>query len=160
MAFIALSSVVVMFEVLYEGVSAWEQQGFMTSVSPAHQVRRRSVCPADLEYLCVVIGLTDTVPLDHDSVANRSTHLRPPSSNLIVAIPHHARQRRTSRLVASRAFVWRDRRECLGMLRMVPDDVVAHFIDVQEAHIAIRALMNVNCCFTHVFTKPGLVSRV
>jgi hypothetical protein len=86
MAFIALSSIVVVLEVLYDGVTAREQQGLMTSVSPAHQVGRRSVRAADLEYLCVVIGLADAVPLDHDSVADDCTHLRPPSSDLIITM--------------------------------------------------------------------------
>jgi hypothetical protein len=90
MAFMVLSSSVVL-EVLYFGVSAWEQQRLMSSVSPAHEVGRRSVRPADLEYLCIVIGLADTVPFDHDSVANGCTHLRPPSWNLIISTQHDRR---------------------------------------------------------------------
>jgi hypothetical protein len=75
----------VVLEVLNEGVSAGEQQGLMTGVIPPNQIGRRSVCPANFEYFSVVIGLADVVSLDHDSVANGCTHLRPPSWTLIIA---------------------------------------------------------------------------
>jgi hypothetical protein len=80
-----LSSIVVVLEVLNKGVSAWKQQSLTTGVSPAHQVGRRAICPANFEYFSVVIGLTDMVPLDHDSVTNGCTHLRSPSSGLIIS---------------------------------------------------------------------------
>jgi hypothetical protein len=56
--------------------------------------------------------------------------------------------------------MWRNRHERLGVFLVVPDDVVAHFIDVQKARLAIGALMNVDGRFTHVVTKPSFVSRV
>jgi hypothetical protein len=79
------SSLLVVLEVLNEGVGAGEQQGLMTGVTPTNQIGRRSVCPANFEYFGIVIGLADVVPLDHDSVANGCTHSRPPSWNLIIA---------------------------------------------------------------------------
>jgi len=81
----SLSSIFVVLEVLNEGVGAGEQQSLTTGVSPSHQVWRRAICAANFEYFSVVIGLTDVVPLDHDSVTNGCTHLRSPRSHLIIS---------------------------------------------------------------------------
>jgi hypothetical protein len=81
----------VLFEVLDEGVSAWEQQGLVTGVAPTHQIGRRTVRPADLEYLGVVIGLADVVSLDHDSIANDCAHFATSCWSLIISTQRHRR---------------------------------------------------------------------
>jgi hypothetical protein len=40
---------------------------------------------------------------------------------------------------------------------MVLDDVVTHLVDVQEAHLAKRTLVDMNVCITHTMTESGFV---
>ena len=45
-------------------------------------------------------------------------------------------------------------KERLGAVGMVLDDVVAQFVDIEKAHLAERALMNVNTEIGHDMKQP------
>jgi hypothetical protein len=43
---------------------------------------------------------------------------------------------------------------------MVLDDVVTQLVDVQEAHLAKRTLVDMNVCITHVLTESDFALDV